>query len=200
MTLRCNSIFGGIVMITSNDLRNGTVIKVDGDLYSVVDYQHVKLGRGGAFVQTKLKSITKGTIVDKKFKGGEKVEDVRIEKKILQFLYDEGDALVFMDTETYDQLSVDKKKAGNLLNYIKEGDNVEATMYNDDILSIEPPIFVVLKVTYAEPGVKGDTATNVLKPVTVETGATIQVPIFVNEGDTIKVDTRKGEYVERVKR
>ena len=200
MTLRCNSIFGGVVIITSNDLRNGTVIKVDGDLYSVVDYQHVKLGRGGAFVQTKLTSLTKGTIVDKKFKGGEKVEDVRIEKKTLQFLYDEGDALVFMDTETYDQLSVDKKKAGNLLNYIKEGDNVEATMHNDAILSIEPPIFVVLKVTYAEPGVKGDTATNVLKPITVETGATIQVPIFVNEGDTIKVDTRKGEYVERVKR
>ncbi len=187
-------------MITSNDLRTGTVIKVDGDLYSVVEYQHVKLGRGGAFVQTKLKSLTKGIIIDKKFKGGEKVEDVRVEKKTLQYLYDEGDTLVFMDTNSYDQLHVDKKRATNLLNYIKEGDNVEATMHDEEILSIEPPIFVVLKVTYAEPGVKGDTATNVLKPVTVETGATVQVPIFVNEGDVIKVDTRTGEYVERVKK
>lgn len=187
-------------MITSNELRNGTVIKVDGELYSVVDYQHVKIGRGGAFVRTKLKSLTKGMIVDKTFKGGEKVEDVRVERRTIQYLYDEGDILVFMDTGNYDQISVPRNRIGNLLNYIREGDNAEASMHDETVLVIEPPIFVLLKVTYAEPAVKGDTATNVLKPVKVETGATVHVPIFVNEGDVIKVDTRSGEYVERAKK
>lgn len=186
-------------MITSNDFKRGMVIKVDGNLYSVVEYQHVKPARGAAFVRTKLRSIMKGSIVDKTFRGGEKVEDVRIETKKMQYLYDEGDSLVFMDTETYEQESVAKTYVGNILDYIKEGDTVDLSIYEGKPISIEPPTFVNLKVVYAEPGVKGDTATNVTKPVKVETGATIQVPLFVNESDVIKIDTRTGDYVERVK-
>jgi elongation factor P len=186
-------------MITSNDFKRGMVIKVDGTLYSVLEYQHVKPARGGAFVRTKLKSIIKGAVVDKTFRGGEKVEDVRIESKPMQYLYDEGDALVFMDTESYEQESIPKDFTGNITDYIKEGDTVTISFYEEKPISMEPPTFVSLRVVYAEPGVKGDTATNVTKPVKVETGAQVHVPLFVNEGDVIKVDTRTGEYVERVK-
>jgi len=186
-------------MISSNDFKRGTVIKLDGNLYAVVEYQHVKPARGGAFVRTKLKSVTKGSVVEKTFRGGEKVEDVRIETKSMQYSYDEGDSLVFMDTESYEQEAVDKKFVGDILDYIKVGDVVEISVYEGKPITIVPPTFVMLKVTYAEPGVKGDTATNVTKPVTVETGAKFNVPIFVNEGDMIKIDTRTGDYVERVK-
>ncbi len=186
-------------MITSNDFKRGMVIKVDGNLYSVVEYQHVKPARGGAFVRTKLRSLMRGAIVDKTFRGGEKVEDVRIETKKMQYLYDEGDSLVFMDTESYEQEPVAKSYVGNILDYIKEGDTVDISIYEGKPISIEPPTFVNLKVVYAEPGLKGDTATNVTKPVKVETGAMIHVPLFVNESDVIKIDTRTGDYVERVK-
>ncbi len=187
-------------MITSNDFKRGMVIKLDGELYSVLEYQHVKPARGGAFVRTKLRSLIKGAVVDRTFRGGEKVEDVRIETKKMQYLYDEGDSLVFMDTESYEQESISKDYVGDILDYIKEGDNVDIAMYEGRPISIEPPTFVTLLVTYAEPGVRGDTATNVTKPVKVETGAEIHVPIFVNEGDYIKIDTRTGDYVERVKK
>ncbi len=187
-------------MISSNEFKKGTVIKLDGDLLSVLEYQHVKPARGAAFVRTKLKSLTKGSIIDKTFRGGEKVEDVRVEKRPMQYLYDEGEGLVFMDTENFEQVSVDRDMAGNILNYIREGDVVEISMYEGDPMSIEPPIFVQLDVTYAEPGVKGDTATNVMKNVTVETGYTVQAPLFINEGDILKIDTRTGEYVERIKK
>jgi elongation factor P len=187
-------------MITSNDFKRGMVIKLDGNLYSVLEYQHVKPARGGAFVRTKLKSVTKGSVIDKTFRGGEKVEDVRIESKTMQFLYDEGDSLVFMDTESYEQESIDKDLMGNILNFIKEGDSINVSMYEGKAIIIEPPTFVELKVIYAEPGVKGDTATNVTKPVKVETGAEVHVPLFINEGDYLKIDTRTGEYVERVKK
>jgi len=187
-------------MITSNDFKRGTVIKLDGEIYSVLEYQHVKPARGSAFVRTKLRSLTKGSIVDRTFRGGEKIEDVRIETKKMQYLYDEGDSLAFMDTESYDQESIDKKYVGNILDYIKEGDMVDIALYEGRPISIEPPTFVVLQVVYAEPGVRGDTATNVTKPVKVETGAEIHVPIFVNQDDFIKIDTRTGEYVERVKK
>jgi elongation factor P len=186
-------------MMTSNDFRRGTVIKVDGDICSVLEYQHVKPARGNAFVRTKLKSLTKGTIFDKNFRGGEKVEDVRIEKRKMQYLYDEGNVLVFMDSKTYDQESISIEYVGDILDYIKEGDEVDIALYEGKPISIEPPIFVVLRVTYAEPGIRGDTATNVMKSVKVETGAQFSCPLFINEGDLIKVDTRTGEYVERVK-
>lgn len=186
-------------MVSVNDFKRGMAIKLEGDIYSVIEFLHVKPGKGGAFVRTKLKSLTRGTVIDKTFRGGEKVEDIRIERRKMQYLYDEGDSFVFMDTETYDQKSIDKDFVDDIMDYIKEGDEVEISIYNDNPISVEPPTFVELKVTYAEPGVKGDTATNVTKPVTVETGAKINVPLFVNEGDIIKIDTRKGEYVERIK-
>jgi elongation factor P len=186
-------------MISVNDFKRGTVIKYEGDLYSVLEYQHVKPARGGAFVRSKLKSLTRGSIVDKTFRGGEKVEDVRIERQKMQYLYAEDENLVFMDSASYEQMSIEKDMVGNILDFIKEGDEVDISLYENRPISIEPPIFVSLRVVYAEPGVRGDTATNVQKPVKVETGATVSCPIFVNEGDVIKVDTRTGEYVERVK-
>lgn len=186
-------------MITSNDFRKGTVIKIDGNLYTVIDFQHVKPARGNSFVRTKLKHLTKGSTVDKTFRGGEKVEDVRLENKKMQYLYSESDSLVFMDTETYDQESIPIDFVGDILKYLKEGDEVDILMHDEKPLLIEPPIFVTLKVTYSEPGVKGDTATNVMKTVKVETDAEFACPLFVNEGDSIKIDTRTGEYVERVK-
>jgi len=187
-------------MISSNDFKKGMAIKINSDIFTIVDFQHVKPGKGAAFVRSKLKSLTKGTVLDKTFRAGEKVEDIRVEKRGMQYSYDEGDSLVFMDTETYDEFRVNKDIIGNLLDYIKEGDTVEISVYEEKPISIDPPLFVELLVTYAEPGVRGDTATNVNKPVTVETGAQIHVPIFVNQDDIIKIDTRTGEYVERVKK
>lgn len=186
-------------MISVNDFKRGVVIKIENDLYSVIEFLHVKPGKGGAFVRTKLKSLTKGTVIDRTFRGGEKVEDAKVERGTMQYLYDEGDHLVFMDTQSYDQHSIEKDFVGDMMQYIKEGQEVEVAFYNEAPISVDPPNFVQLKVTYAEPGARGDTATNVTKPVTVETGAKVNVPLFVNEGDIIKIDTRKGEYVERVK-
>jgi elongation factor P len=186
-------------MITSNDFKRGIAIKLEGDIYSVIEFLHVNPGRGAAFVRTKLRSLTKGTVIDKTFRGGEKIEDIEIDKVTMQYLYKNGDDLVFMDNETYEEESIDKEFAGNILDYIKEGDTIQASKYNEKVISIDPPTFVNLKVIYAEPGLKGDTATNVTKTVKVETGAEIHVPLFVEEGDILKIDTRKGEYVERVK-
>ena len=187
-------------MISVNEFKRGTVIKIDGELFAVLEYQHVKPARGGAFVRTKMRSLTRGSIIDKTFRGGEKVEDVRIENKQMQYLYDEGDSLVFMDTESYEQESIPKDFVGNIMDYIRESDMVDIAIYEGKPISIDPPTFVELKVTYAEPGVKGDTATNVTKPVKLETGAEVRVPLFVNEGDILKIDTRTGDYVERVKK
>ncbi|MBP8082030.1 MAG: elongation factor P [Spirochaetes bacterium] len=186
-------------MISSNDFKKGTAIKVDGNLFIVVDFQHVKPGKGGAFVRTKLKNLNKGTVIDKTFRAGEKVEDIRVENRPMQYLYSEADSIELMDTESYDQISVPKDMIGDLLLYVKENDVIEAVMYDEKPISIIPPTFVNLKVVYAEPGVRGDTATNVTKKVKVETGAEINVPIFVNQDDMIKIDTRTGDYVERVK-
>ncbi len=186
-------------MISTNDLKKGTVLKIEKELFSVVDFQHVKPGKGGAFVRTKIKNMKKGTTIERTFRAGEKVEDVRLETRSMQYLYDEGETLVFMDTSSYEQESIQKSAIGDALMFLKEQDIVNIAMYEGEPVTIEPPNFVTLKVTYAEPGIKGDTATNVSKPVKVETGAEVRVPLFVNEGDMIKVDTRTGEYVERVK-
>jgi elongation factor P len=186
-------------MISTNDLKKGTVLKIEKELFSVVDFQHVKPGKGGAFVRTKIKNMKKGTTIERTFRAGEKVEDVRLETRSMQYLYDEGETLVFMDTDSYEQESIQKSAIGDALMFLKEQDIVNIAMYEGEPVTIEPPNFVTLKVIYAEPGIKGDTATNVNKPVKVETGAEVRVPLFVNEGDMIKVDTRTGEYVERVK-
>jgi elongation factor P len=186
-------------MISTSDIKKGVTFKMDGDLFQVIDFLHVKPGKGGAFVRTKLRNIKKGTVVERTFRSGEKFDDIRLEKREMQYLYQEGDSLVFMDTENYEQISISKDAVGDALLYIQENDNVNITIYEEEPISIELPPSVVLKVTYAEPGIRGDTATNVLKPVKVETGAEIKVPIFVNEGDYIKINTDNGEYLERVK-
>lgn len=187
-------------MITSNDFKKGMAIKVDNNIFTIVDFQHVKPGKGAAFVRSKLKNIMKGNVIDKTWRAGEKVEDIRVEKREMQYSYDNGDAYVFMDTETFEEMYVSRELAGDIFNYIKEGDTVEISIYEEQPIIVEAPLFVELEVTYAEPGVKGDTATNVQKPVKLETGAEVNVPLFVNQGDFIKVDTRTGQYVERVKK
>jgi elongation factor P len=182
--------------ISSNELKNGWVLDVDGELVSVVSFQHVKPGKGGAFVRTKLKSLAKGTVVDKTFRAGEKLERVTTETKNMQMLYEDGDALVFMDGETYEQVNVPKSSI-EAVDLIAPNSEVQVLFVRDAPFRAEPPASVELAVTQTDPGVKGDTVSNVTKPATLETGATVNVPLFVNEGDRIKVDTRSREYVSR---
>ena len=186
-------------MISVNDLRRGHVIKMDGDLFSVVERQHVKPGKGGAFVRIKLRNVKKGTVIDRTYRAGERVEDIRLEKRPMQYLYSEGDAVIFMDTESYEQEHIPAAAIGDALKFIKVEDIIDIAMYEGEAVTIEPPLSVVLKVTYAEPGVRGDTATNVQKTVKLETGAEVKVPLFVSEGDYIKINTETGEYIERAK-
>ena len=186
-------------MISVNDLRRGHIIKLDGELYSVIEQQHHKPGKGGAIVRVKMRNVKKGNVMDRTYNAGVVIEDVRLEKRPMQFLYNDGDSVVFMDTETYDQEHIPKVAIGDALRFIKEQDVVNIAMYEGEPVTIEPPQTVILKVTYAEPGARGDTATNVKKPVTVETGAEVKVPLFVNEGDYIKINTETGEYLERAK-
>lgn len=182
--------------ISSNELKNGWVLDVDGELVSVVSFQHVKPGKGGAFVRTKLKSLAKGTVVDKTFRAGEKMERVTTETKNMQMLYEDGDGLVFIDTVTYEQVTV--PRAGiESADLIAPNSEVTVLFVRDAPFRVEPPASVELAVTQTDPGVKGDTVSNVTKPATLETGATVNVPLFVNEGDRIKVDTRTREYVSR---
>ncbi len=181
--------------ISSNDLKNGWVIDLDGDLMSVVSFQHVKPGKGGAFVRTKLKKLGGGT-VDRTFRAGEKLERVTTETKNMQMLYEDGDAVVFMDPETYEQVPVPKADIQSY-DLIPPNSEIQVMFIREAPFSAEPPASVELEVTQTDPGVKGDTVSNVTKPATVETGAVINVPLFVNEGDRIKVDTRTREYVSR---
>lgn len=187
-------------MADTSDFRNGLIIKFKNDLYSIVEFQHVKPGKGGAFVRTKLKNLKNGKVLDNTFRSGESVETVRVERKKYQFLYRESGGLVLMDNETYEQITVPAELFGEGEQLLKESEEVEVLLDDaDQIIDVELPVFVYLTVTATEPGFRGDTATNVMKPATVETGATVNVPLFINEGDTLKIDTRTGEYAERVK-
>ena len=187
-------------MADTSDFRNGLIIKFKNGLYTIIDFQHVKPGKGGAFVRTKLKNLQNGRVLDNTFRSGEPVDVVRVERKKYQFLYRGGDSLVLMDNDTYEQLNVNKSFFGDQDKFLKESEEVELLLDDQDaIILAETPIFVQLEVTETEPGFKGDTATNVMKPATLETGAEINVPIFVNVGDLLKIDTREGKYVERVK-
>lgn len=182
--------------ISTNDLKNGFVIDVEGTLWSVVSFQHVKPGKGGAFVRTKLKNMAAGNVVDKTFRAGEKLERVLTVSKNMQYLYDDGDQMVLMDNETYEQVQVpaDSVESKDLLNPNSE---VQVLFVRDAPFRVELPTFVELTVTRTDPGAKGDTVSNVYKPAEVETGATVQVPLFVNEGDRIRIDTRTREYAAR---
>ncbi len=187
-------------MADTSDFRNGLIIKFKNDLYTIVEFQHVKPGKGGAFVRTKVKNLRTGKVLDNTFRSGESVETVRVERKKYQFLYKESGGLVLMDNDTYEQMTVPTEQFGDGEKFLKESEEVEVLLDDQDqIILVELPVFVILKVIETEPGFKGDTATNVMKPATLETGAQIQVPLFINEGDVLKVDTRTGEYSERVK-
>lgn len=187
-------------MASTADFRNGLVIMFKGEPWSIVEFQHVKPGKGGAFVRTKLKNVVSGKVVDNTFRAGEKVETVRLEEKEMQFLYQEGNTLHFMDNETYEQTPLDASLAGDMLKFLKEGEVVKVQFHGDKALGLELPFFIEFEVTETEPGVKGDTVSGSGKPATLETGAVIQVPFFVNVGDRVRVDTRTGTYMERVKK
>lgn len=185
-------------LITANDLRKGMMIRVDDELFAVFEYQWSKPGKGGAFVKTRLRNIKKNTLVERTFRATEKVEDIYIDKRKMQFLYSDGESSVFMDLETYEQESILNEIIEDQRRFLKEGQEVDVDFYKGEIIGVELPTFVKLAVTHTEPGVKGDTATSSYKPCTLETGTQVHVPLFVNENDTVKIDTRTGEYVERV--
>ncbi len=187
-------------MADTSDIRNGLCIRFNNDIYKIIEFLHVKPGKGPAFVRTKLKSVTTGKVVDNTFPSGRKLDDVRVETHKFQFLYPEGDTYHFMNTEDYNQITLEKNTL-DAPGLLKEGEVVTILINSEDEmpLSVDMPASVILKITHTEPGVKGNTATNATKPATVESGATVNVPLFINEGDLIKVDTAKGTYKERVK-
>ncbi len=186
-------------MGTTSDFRNGLVLKMDGELFTIVEFQHVKPGKGGAFVRTKLKNFKTGRVLERTFRSGEKVEDVRIERKDMQFLYNSGDEFVFMDNKNYEQVSAGKDIIGDAAKFMIDGMNATLMFHSSAPIGVELPIFVELVIEKTDPGLRGDTASGGSKPATLETGAVIQVPLFLEEGEKVKVDTRSGEYVERVK-
>lgn len=185
-------------MATSNDIKNGTVIKENGQLWSVVEFQHVKPGKGGAFVRTKQKNVVTGKIIDKTYNAGAKIETANVDRRDYQYLYKDGNDFVFMDLSDYDQLTVSPEVVGDGENYMLENQNVQIALHEGAPLYIELPASVVLEVTYTEPGLQGDRSTGGTKPATVETGHEIQVPLFLETGTKVKVDTRTGEYLGRV--
>ena len=185
-------------MISAGDFKNGITLEIDGNVCQIVEFQHVKPGKGAAFVRTKYKNIITGSVVEKSFRPTEKFPAARIERVDMQYLYADGDLFNFMNMETYDQMAVDKDTVGDSLKFVKENETVKVCSYNGSVFTIEPPLFVELEITETEPGFKGDTAQGATKPATVETGAQVNVPLFVNQGDKIKIDTRTGEYLSRV--
>lgn len=187
-------------MATTSDIRNGMCIDMDGQYYVVIEFLHVKPGKGAAFVRTKLRNVSTGRVLDKTFNAGVKLDEVRIERRTYQFLYADDMGYNLMNNDTFEQISLPKEQITGVA-FLKEGDTVEVQVHADTetVLTAELPQSVVLRITYTEPGIKGDTATNAMKPATVETGAEIRVPLFINEGDLVKINTTDGSYSERVK-
>ncbi|MBF6611778.1 MAG: elongation factor P [Chloroflexi bacterium] len=184
--------------VTTSELKKGLTIMLDGELYKVTDWQHNKQGRGSAQVRLQLKNLRTGSNIERTFQAGAKFDDARLERHTLQFMYADGDQYNFMDPESYEQSALNSDLLGDSVNYIKEGDTVDILMHNDQFVDIDLPAAVVLKIVQSDPGVKGDTATGAVKSARLETGLTVNVPLFVNEGDSVKVDTRSGKYLERV--
>ena len=186
-------------MISAGDFRNGRTFEHEGNVYQIVEFQHVKPGKGAAFVRTKLKNIISGGVVEKTFRPTEKFEEAHIDRRDMQYSYNDGDLYYFMDPETFDMLPINKSEIEDAMKFVKENDTCKIMSYKGNVFGVEPPTFVELMVTETEPGFKGDTATNTTKPATLETGAVIQVPTFIDNNELIRVDTRTGEYMERVK-
>ena len=185
-------------MISAGEFRNGVTFELDGNVFQIVEFQHVKPGKGAAFVRTKLKNVITGGVVEKTFRPTEKMPKAHIERKDYEYLYSDGDLFYFMDQETYEQMPLNGDQLGDSLKFVKENMVVKVLSYKGSVFGVEPPTFVELEVTETEPGFKGYTSTGATKPATLETGATIMVPLFVNQNDFIRVDTRTGEYMERV--
>ena len=185
-------------MVVAGDFKNGVTFEMDGNVFQVVEFQHVKPGKGAAFVRTKLKNVITGAVIEKTFSPTDKYENAYVERKDMQYLYNDGELYYFMDTETYDQLPLNFEKVEEALPYMKENMEVSIKFFKGEAFSVEPPNFVEMEVTETEPGFKGDTATAGNKPAIIETGAKIMVPLFINQGDTIRIDTRTGEYMARV--
>lgn len=186
-------------MISAGEFRNGTTFEMDGQVLQVVEFQHVKPGKGAAFVRVKMKNVITGAVTERSFNPTDKYEPAYVERKDMQYLYADGDLYYFMDTETYDQVPINKSTLGDDFRFVTENMVCKIASYKGSIFAVEPPLFVELEITETDPGFKGNTATNTLKPATVETGASVQVPLFLETGDRIKIDTRTGEYLERAK-
>lgn len=185
-------------MISAGDFRNGLTVEIEGNVFQIMEFQHVKPGKGAAFVRTKIKNIMSGGVVERTFRPTEKFPAARIDRVDMQYLYSDGDLYHFMDVNSYEQVALTPESIGDALKFVKENEMVKICSYNGNVFSVEPPLFVELQITDTEPGLKGDTATGATKPAVVETGATVYVPLFVDESDKIKIDTRTGEYLSRV--
>ena len=184
-------------MISAGDFRNGITLEIEGNVVQILEFQHVKPGKGAAFVRTKLKNIISGGVIEKTFRPTEKFPAARIDRVEMQYLYSDGDLWHFMNVETYDQIALNSDDIGDSLKFVKENDMVKVCSHNGKVFAVEPPMFVELEITDTEPGFKGDTATGATKPATVETGAVVYVPLFIEQGEVIKIDTRTGEYLSR---
>ena len=184
-------------MVTAGDFRNGVTFEMEGNVYSIIEFQHVKPGKGAAFVRTKIRNVISGAVTERTFNPNDKYPTAFIERKDMQYLYNDGDLYYFMDTESYEQIPINGSVLTDNFKFVKENMECKVLSYKGSVFGVEPPNFVELEVTKTEPGVKGDTATNTLKPATVETGAEVRVPLFINEGEMIRIDTRTGEYMER---
>ena len=185
-------------MISAGEFRNGVTFDIDGTVFQIIEFQHVKPGKGAAFVRTKIRNVISGAVLERTFNPTEKFPTAFIERKDMQYLYNDGDLYYFMDTETYDQIAVNNDTVGDSLKFVKENENVKLSSYQGSVFAIEPPLNVELEITETEPGFKGDTATGATKPAIVETGAQVMVPLFVESGEKIKIDTRTGDYLSRV--
>ncbi len=184
-------------MVTAGDFRNGLTFDMDGNVMQVVEFQHVKPGKGAAFVRTKIKNVITGAVIERTFSPTDKFENAYVERKEMEYLYSDGELYYFMDVESYEQIPLEGNKLGDNFRFVKENMTCKIVSYKGNVFSVEPPIFVELEVTDTEPGFKGDTATGTTKPATLETGATVKVPLFISTGDKLRIDTRTGEYIER---
>ena len=184
-------------MISAGEFRNGVTFDIDGNVFQIIEFQHVKPGKGAAFVRTKIKNVITGAVLDRTFNPTEKFQTAFVERKDMQYLYNEGNLYYFMDNETYEQMPIDSSKLGDSFKFVKENMEVKVLSYKGNVFGVEPPNFVELEVTQTDPGFKGDTATNATKPAILETGAEIRVPLFIDQGEMIRIDTRTGEYMER---
>ena len=186
-------------MVVAGDFRNGVTFDMDGSVFQIIEFQHVKPGKGAAFVRTKIRNVITGAVTERTFNPSDKFPDAFVERKDMQYLYSDGELYYFMDMESYEQVPLNKEKLPDNFNFVKENEMVKIISYKGNVFGVEIPNFVELKVTESEPAIKGDTVNNTLKPATLETGATVKVPMFISEGDVLKIDTRNGEYLERVK-